>query len=159
MKNILVPLDLSEVSTAVVDAAVPMARAFGAQVYLYYVMRPAVVVNEFSAYVDEQSTHPDPEVDKILAKLVADLKAQGVAAVAEQAVGIPVEEILEKAESLIPEYIIMGSHGHTSFYDLLVGSTTAGVLKRARQPVLIVGANETPATREEAHSLAGAAKV
>jgi nucleotide-binding universal stress UspA family protein len=32
----------------------------------------------------------------------------------------------------------MGSHGHTAFYDLLVGSTTHGVLMRANCPVVIV---------------------
>jgi nucleotide-binding universal stress UspA family protein len=32
----------------------------------------------------------------------------------------------------------MGSHGHGAFYDLLVGSTTQGVLKRATCPVVIV---------------------
>jgi nucleotide-binding universal stress UspA family protein len=36
----------------------------------------------------------------------------------------------------------MGSHGHTAFYDLLVGSTTQGVLKKAPCPVLIVPAEK-----------------
>jgi len=33
---------------------------------------------------------------------------------------------------------VMGSHGHTALYDLLLGSTTHGVLFRAPCPVVIV---------------------
>jgi universal stress protein A len=33
---------------------------------------------------------------------------------------------------------VLGSHGHTAFYDLLVGSTAAGVLKHAPCPVVVV---------------------
>jgi len=40
---------------------------------------------------------------------------------------------------------VLGSHGHTAFYDLLVGSTTHGILLRAKCPVLIVPANKVPA--------------
>jgi nucleotide-binding universal stress UspA family protein len=32
----------------------------------------------------------------------------------------------------------MGSHGHTALYDLLVGSTTHQVLRKAKCPVVIV---------------------
>jgi len=33
---------------------------------------------------------------------------------------------------------VMGSHGHGAVYNLLVGSVTAGVLKSAKCPVLVV---------------------
>ena len=52
--------------------------------------------------------------------------------------------IVEQAEKSRADYIVMGSHGHTAFYDLLVGSTTHGVLMRAKCPVLIV-----PAAKEK----------
>jgi nucleotide-binding universal stress UspA family protein len=53
-------------------------------------------------------------------------------------VGSPVPEIIEQAKTCAADYIVIGSHGHTAFYDLLVGSTANGVLKRAKCPVLIV---------------------
>jgi len=40
---------------------------------------------------------------------------------------------------------VVGSHGHGAFYDLLVGSTTHGLLLRASCPVLIVPAHATRA--------------
>ena len=38
----------------------------------------------------------------------------------------------------------MGSHGHGAIYELLVGSVTEGVLRKARCPVLVV-----PSERDE----------
>jgi Zn-dependent M28 family amino/carboxypeptidase len=46
----------------------------------------------------------------------------------------------EWAEKHDADFIVMGSHGHTAFYDLLVGSTTHGVLMRSKCPVVIVPA-------------------
>ncbi|MEO8353471.1 MAG: universal stress protein, partial [Chthoniobacteraceae bacterium] len=43
------------------------------------------------------------------------------------------------------DMIVMGSHGHGSFYELLVGSVTSGVLRDARCPVLVVPAKEVKA--------------
>jgi nucleotide-binding universal stress UspA family protein len=45
---------------------------------------------------------------------------------------------VETAERLRASYIVMGSHGHTAFFDLLVGSNTHGVLRRSSCPVLVV---------------------
>ncbi len=42
--------------------------------------------------------------------------------------GAAVSGILETADRLKADYIVMGSHGHTALYDLLVGSTTHACL-------------------------------
>jgi nucleotide-binding universal stress UspA family protein len=52
--------------------------------------------------------------------------------------GAPVNRILEQAESLPADYVVLGSHGHTAVYELLVGSTAHGVLKSATCPVIVV---------------------
>ena len=49
-------------------------------------------------------------------------------------------EILEQAERLHADLIVMGTHGRTGFQRLLLGSVTDKVLRTARQPVLTVGA-------------------
>jgi hypothetical protein len=33
---------------------------------------------------------------------------------------------------------VMGSHGHTALFELVLGSTTQAVLKGARQPVVVI---------------------
>jgi nucleotide-binding universal stress UspA family protein len=55
-----------------------------------------------------------------------------------QCVGAPIQHIVRQAATA--DYVAMGSHGHTALYDLLVGSTTHGVLMRAKCPVVIVPA-------------------
>ena len=59
--------------------------------------------------------------------------------VSREAVGAAASGLkIEQAERLTADYIVIGSHGHTAFYDLLVGSTASGVLKSASCPVVIV---------------------
>jgi len=52
--------------------------------------------------------------------------------------GPPVLEILDAAKELDATYIVMGSHGHNAIYDLLVGTTTHGVLRKVSCPVVVV---------------------
>ena len=49
-----------------------------------------------------------------------------------------IEEILECAKAVKADAIVMGRHGHGAMYNLLVGSVTEGVLKRATCPVVLV---------------------
>ena len=51
-----------------------------------------------------------------------------------------VEKILHEAGEQQADLIVIGSHGHGAFYDLLVGSVTHGVIKDARCPVVVVPA-------------------
>jgi len=45
------------------------------------------------------------------------------------------------------DYIVMGSHGHTALYDLLVGSTTGGLLKGSPCPVIVIPARRSAPAR------------
>jgi nucleotide-binding universal stress UspA family protein len=77
-----------------------------------------------------------------LARVQDYLTDKGIETDTLQFTGAPVPNILKQAEKLDADYIVMGSHGHTAFYDLLVGSTTHGVLLRATCPVVIVPAEK-----------------
>jgi nucleotide-binding universal stress UspA family protein len=56
----------------------------------------------------------------------------------QQVTGQAVSVILARAAALKADYIVLGSHGHGAVFDLLVGSTTQGVLRKAPCPVLVV---------------------
>jgi nucleotide-binding universal stress UspA family protein len=75
-----------------------------------------------------------------LTKLEEKLQAELVPYESSHALGSPISLIVDRAEKCGADYIVMGSHGHTALYDLLVGSTTHGVLMRAKCPVVIVPA-------------------
>lgn len=52
--------------------------------------------------------------------------------------GNPVEEILKYTEEKNCDLIVMGTHGHGTLADALMGSTARRVLRRSRKPVLVV---------------------
>ncbi len=55
------------------------------------------------------------------------------------------EKVLHQAEEQNADLIVMGSHGHGALYHFLVGSVTAGVVRGAKCPVLVVPAVASPA--------------
>jgi nucleotide-binding universal stress UspA family protein len=143
MKTILVPVDFSDVTPRVVGAAQTMARAFGSRIILLHVAEPEP---------DFVGFEPGPQTVRI--GVARDFQAEHrqlealkstltVEALALQIQGPLVQKILEEAARHAVELIVMGSHGHGAFYELLVGSVTSGVLKSAPCPVLVV-----PSARE-----------
>ena len=141
MKTILAPIDFSKVSNAVVNEACELARALEARVVLLAVVQPPVVVTEYAVMIDniaELTAAGEKNAARQLEALEEKVKSEFVSVESVQVVGAPVANIIDQAEKFEANYIVMGSHGHTAFYDLLVGSTTHGVLMRAKCPVVIV---------------------
>jgi nucleotide-binding universal stress UspA family protein len=73
-----------------------------------------------------------------LRELEESLTNHGVKATARQVRGTTLESLLDECDKFSPDLIIVGSHQHGAFYNLVVGSVTAGVLKNAKCPVLVV---------------------
>ena len=135
MKTILAPLDFSAVTEAVVAEAAGLARAWKGRVVLLAVLEPPAITSEYAPLLEniaEITAAGEKAAAKKLEALAAKLAADGVPAETAQANGAPVAHIVERATEVGADYIVMGSHGHTAIYDLLVGSTTHGVLMRAR---------------------------
>ena len=140
MKTILAPVDFSEVSKSVVSEAAALARAFDGRVVLMSVVQPPVILSEYAAMMDlaEVTAAGEKNATRQLESLEDTLKNQYIKTKIVQVTGSPVVHIIEQAEKNEADYIVMGSHGHTAIYDLLVGSTTHGVLMRSKCPVIIV---------------------
>jgi nucleotide-binding universal stress UspA family protein len=145
MKTILVPLDLSSAAVQVCDAACELAKLIGARpILLHIVQPPPVMMSDVYAFDASQLTELSSAAEKSavrkLRALARHCAKRDVRVTTVQRTGVPVIAILAKARSLRARYIVMGSHGHGAMYDLLVGSTTHGVLKKAPCPVLVVPA-------------------
>ncbi len=143
VKAILTPIDFSDVSEAVVSEAATLARALGGRVVLLTVIQPPVITNEYAPLMEniaEITAAGEKAAAKRLAAIQDKLEAEKLPVEVIQLNGAPVPQIADQAKKLDADYIVMGSHGHTAFYDLLVGSTTHGVLLRATCPVVIVPA-------------------
>jgi nucleotide-binding universal stress UspA family protein len=142
MKTILAPIDFSVVSKQVVKQAATLARALDARVVLINVTEPPYMDAEFiGVMVDNLSTLTEAAAQyavKHLTRWKKTLEDAGLRVDIVQQTGYPTTLILEQAKKLGPDYIVMGSHGHTAIYDLLIGSVAHGVLHRAHCPVVIV---------------------
>jgi len=139
--DILVPVDFSDVTEAVVAEARSLARAMNVGIRLLHVAvsHPAFVGYEIGPmYVrDAVAGHLRMQHQK-LQEYERALKQEGFEVTAMLVHGSPAEKILAEARRLEPSMIIMGSHGHGALHNLLGGSVCRAVLKRARRPVLIV---------------------
>jgi nucleotide-binding universal stress UspA family protein len=52
--------------------------------------------------------------------------------------GNPVEQIIRQAEERNCDLIVMGTHGHGTLEDVMLGSTARRVIRRSKMPVLVV---------------------
>ena len=141
MKTILAPVDFSNATPAVVAQAAALAKALSGRVVLMTVIQPPVVIAEYGALLEniaEITAAGEKAAAKHLARLQQQLERRAIPTRVWQATGSPVTLIIEKAAAVKADYIVIGSHGHTAFFDLLVGSTTHGVLRRATCPVMVV---------------------
>ena len=58
--------------------------------------------------------------------------------------GPTVQALLDEAEKLGTDVIIMGSHGHGVLHQVLMGSVCEGVLHKSTRPVLVIPIPRNP---------------
>lgn len=142
MKTILVPVDFSAITRRVIRTACDLARSTRARLFFLHVIEPPVMLAAVDGYDAPAYTAALTAAEKYgrrrMQRLERDLIARFPGARAAQLTGDPATVISEKAQALKPAFMVIGSHGHGAVYDLLMGSTTQGVVKRAQCPVLVV---------------------
>ena len=141
-QNILVPVDGSEISLSAVKKAAQIAQAFGSQLTLISLVTedPFTDVDFYpSPIMKEYFVQAYANAEKALEKAKAIAAENGVIATPQIIKGnISEEGILETAEKLKTDLIVMGSHGRKGFQKFLLGSFAQDVLKTTKLPVLVV---------------------
>lgn len=142
MKTILVPVDFSPVTRQVVREAAKLARLVKGRIVLAHVIPLPVVTSEpYGLVLDNMAAYmvaAGKAADRHLARLGASLRRSGLACQVVRVIGFPVQSLMELAKKRGADYIVIGSHGHSALYDMFVGSTARGVLKRSSCPVIVV---------------------
>lgn len=149
--KLLVGVDLSESTAAVVNRAEHFAKALSAKVWLLHVAEPELSDMYLAGYEpDSMGIGMDPQTlrDSLAKRFhtehrqiqeIADrLRKAGVDTTALLVQGATVETILKEATKLEVDMIVVGSHGQGAIYRLLVGSVSEGVLRKSVCPVLVV---------------------
>jgi len=139
--KLLAAVDLSKASGYVIEAVHRVASATDAEVYVLHTIipLPGIAGPEFNPVTEyqEMSERYQDEQDQ-LNELVSQLVDVDVNATALMVQGDPAKTILTEAERLDAELVVIGSHGHGMMFDALVGSISAGILRKSTIPVLVV---------------------
>ena len=141
-KNILVPVDFSDVSAKALMVALDFAAVMDAGITVIHAVSMAAVslpVEGVPVYNDEMIGE---ELGKARKELEDFLREHIGTAKVSQTVcfGEPTSEVNNYAEEHNVDLIVMGTHGRTGLLHLLMGSVAESVLRHARVPVLCVPA-------------------
>ena len=145
IKTILVPVDFEEASDRAVQAAVDLAKMFGAKVLLLHAYElpfypyPGASPTGGSDLPRAIRDAATAGLDGIIARI------KGAVPVCEGMLraGPPADEILAAAKEMHVDLIVMGTHGRKGIAHALLGSIAEKVLRRAELPVLTVHATKT----------------
>jgi len=137
--RILVPVDFSEMTGAVIDNACFLANKFEASLTLLHVVHVPPLA-EASTWLDpvvSPSVEQDIRVQmeegakKQLEGMKEKCSNSGLRVDYAIKVGEPFDEIVRMAGELDSDLIVMGTHGRSGFSHLIIGSVAERVLRRA----------------------------
>jgi nucleotide-binding universal stress UspA family protein len=141
-KHLLVPVDGSSTSRQSIEKAIAIAEAFKSKVTVIYVIDPYAftgVGTDFSYGQAEYLSAATTEANAAIEAAKVAFQEHGISVTASIVEGHAIYRgILETAESVNADLLIMGSHGRRGLEKLVLGSVTAQVLSHAHLPVLVV---------------------
>ena len=140
IQKILVAVDFSEYADSVLDVAVEFAKRLSAELHLVHafdVRIPLVTPYEVAiptAFIEEAREAAASKLDALIRKAAAE----GTAATSHLREVPTASAIVDLAEELGVDLIIMGTRGHTGLKHVLLGSVAERTLRHAPCSVLTV---------------------
>jgi nucleotide-binding universal stress UspA family protein len=141
-RRILVPIDFTEVSAHALDWAMELAASVGASITVMHSYAIPVVGFPDGALI------PTPQVATDLGTAAAD--ALEAAVKPKRGGKVPIdtvlregdawEEIVNTADEINADLIVIGTHGRHGLARALLGSTAEHVVRTSHRPVLTLGA-------------------
>ena len=137
IKNVLVPVDFSENSRKILDAAGYFSATFQAQLHVVFVVQsfddysgffvPHMPVAKFE---EEMIQAAEQKMEQFLSEK-KNIKAKVL-------VGDVAEEIIRHAEDSHMDLIIMGTHGYKGLEKVMFGSVAEKVVRSSPCPVMTI---------------------
>jgi nucleotide-binding universal stress UspA family protein len=144
VKNILVAIDDCEstsITSPIMERAMEMANAFSSKVWLLHVIpdtdRPHPYNIDGKVLRSEVASELRCEHD-FLHRLAQCLRERGIDASAHLAEGATIKMILESAERLEADLIILGCHRHSLLLGVLTEFAEEGLLGKCPRPIMFV---------------------
>ena len=147
MNKILVPTDFSAEAENATEVARILAKNFSAEIMFLHTIElsSAESINtsgapsNFDSVADAMFIHESIKSSKKeMDRLYEVTKFQGLKASQETKLGSPFQHIYDAIENGGIDFVVMGTKGATGLSEILIGSNTEKVVRRAKCPVLSV---------------------
>ena len=141
MKNILVSIDFNNHERSLIDKAIEIAKAFDSKIWLLHVAAPEPEFIGFGVgpqYIRDSRADELRKEHRLLSDYTDLIRLENQECEGLLINGATIEMILEEAQKLAIDLIIIGHHDHNFLYKAFFGSVATGVIKKSNIPVLIV---------------------
>jgi nucleotide-binding universal stress UspA family protein len=153
IRHILVPLDFSGMSRQALLSAVPLARRHGAKISLIHVCLPPMVTESYpdgGIVVPISSERLLKGANAHLQLLATQLLPRDLRGETLVREGNPAYEIVQAAEGLKVDLIVVSTTGSSGLRRVLLGSTAERIVRHAHCPVLTVRRRPAPRKKKKA---------
>ena len=139
MNKILVATDGSDSATEAVEFGVELAAEHDAELILVHVV-PALDIIPGSGFGIGGAFPHEPSLEdrQLLEDAAVRAEEHDVIATTVLLAGDTVDEIVAYADSHNVDLIVVGSRGHGTIANALLGSVSRGVLAESKRPVMVV---------------------
>ncbi|HEY33597.1 MAG TPA: universal stress protein [Dehalococcoidia bacterium] len=143
IKKILVPLDGSPESEAVIPHVAWLASGLGADVILFQALAGGYHTitakgYEYTVYPEQQLASDKAFAEDYLTRVGKQFKEKGAKPGAEVRPGDAAEEIIEFADEVRADMVAMSTHGRSGVGRWIFGSVAEKVLHEGNNPLLLV---------------------
>ena len=138
MERILVPVDFSDCSLDALEYAAVIAQQAKAAVMLLHVLEPVSYGLDFDLGHFKSREDVRESWTKRLEELAATHQHPHMPIEYRLRGGVPADSILDAAQTLSCDLIVMGTHGRRGISHTISGSVAEAVLRKARCPVVAV---------------------
>jgi nucleotide-binding universal stress UspA family protein len=138
--NVLIPVDGSDFTKRMLSYIAAHDELLGAGHDYTIFTAVAPVPPNAARYLDRQTLdeYYRSEAEEVLRPVRRFAEQHGWTVNTAHVAGHAAEAIAAYAEAHHPDLIVMGTHGHSSFAGVILGSVATKVLSRCKSPVLLV---------------------
>jgi nucleotide-binding universal stress UspA family protein len=141
-EKILLPTDFSDVAEKALACVKQLKDAGTKEVVILHVIKKDSinVIAQYSSIRDfrEVENEVEGEARKKIARIEEELKEMGFQVKTRIETGFPFNEILRVENEENVSVIVMGSHGISNIKEILLGSVSEKVIRKAKKPVLVI---------------------
>jgi len=134
-KNLIVPIDFSDLAIVALDKAVEIAGDVG-KVHAMHVLPDMGVVDPVAIYENISNASRIEAIENVIRERFNDPKYAKL--IVHAAVGDPGHEVADYAKEEKADLIVISSHGYGFLKHLLLGSVAERIVRLAHCPVLVL---------------------